>query len=379
MIDLLSEVDTPLEKKRCWLAIDRMLNEVDVQKSEVGYKPFQRSPYGIYTKQGEIIEKLKVLHEKETDEEIRVFSATVINNLEQNLKASRKGEFWEKVENSRQLNEKLKAEGYRLEGSFDDLELPTIEGLTASEWFDKGFAEPDENLKVEYYSRAIKLNPQYAAAYNNRGDAYQALDRIDEAFKDFSKAIEFNAENAPAYINRGNIYQKMEKHSEAVQDFSRAISLNSKYALTYNNRGSSYKKLGKYKKALKDFNMTIQLEPKFNTAYFNRGDVLRKMGKNQEAISNYTKAIDLDPNNAVALNNRGFSYNNLGQYQNAIQDYQRAIEINPDYAAAYYNLGVVYWTLNRWKDVVQAWEKSLDQSYFNRYLPLARERARKAR
>ena len=383
MIDLLSAINDKHERKRCWLAIDRMLDEIDVQKSESGYRPFQRGPYGIYAQPGVIIEKLKTQHETEMNEEIKAFSAKVINKLEKKLNARRKGDFWDKVEHSRDLNKKLKTKEFDLKKPSQNLNDPSIDGLTAMEWFDKGYAETDENLRIEYYTKAIELSPQHAASYNNRGDAYQALGKEQEAFQDFSGAIQFNPEFAPAYINRGNINQKRGKHQEAIQDFSRAIQLESNYTLAYNNRGMSYKNLGRYEEALLDFNQAIQLEPKFVSAYFNRGDVYRKLGKDNEAILDYTKAIELDPNFALAYNNRGLSYDKSGKYQQAIQDYKKAIEIIPDYAAAYYNLGIAYWTLNRWKDVVQAWEKSLelnpDQSYIIQYLPKAKRQARKIR
>jgi len=383
MIDLLAGIDDNVEKKRCWLAIDRMLDEIDVQKSEAGYRPFQRGPYGIYIQPGEIIEKLRSQLQKETDEEIKVFSAKIINKLEKNLNAKRKGEFWQKVEFSKELNERIQAQGFDSQRSSENVDEPSIEGLTASEWFDKGYAEPDETLKIEYYTKVIELNPQHAASYINRGDAYQALGRENEAFQDFSKAIQLNPEFAPAYINHGNIYQNREKHEEAIQDFSRAIELEPKYTLAYNNRGTSYKNLGRYEEALQDFNKAIQLEPKFVSAYFSRGDVYRKMEKDKEAIEDYTIAIKLDPNNAIAYNNRGLSYNNLQEYQKAIQDYKKAIEITPTYAAAYYNLGVVYWKLEKWTDVVEAWEKSLElnpeQDYIIEYLPKAKRQSRKVR
>lgn len=380
MIDLLPRINSKQDKIRCWLAIDRMLKEIDVQKSESGYRPFQRSPYGIYARPGEIIEQLKSQHENETDPEIKAYSTKVINKLEKNLITRRSGEFWDRVALSRELNQKLEAKGFDLKKSSENVMEPSIEGLIASEWFDKAYVEPDENLKIAYYSKSIALSPQHAASYNNRGDAFQALGREDEAFQDFSSAIQLNPDFAPAFINRGNIYQNRGKNEQAIQDFSQAIQLEPKYTLAYNNRGMSFKNLSRYEEALEDFNQAILLEPKFVSAYFNRGDVYRKMGKDQEAITDYTRAIDLDPNNAVAYNNRGLSYNNLGNYRQTIQNYKKAIEISPDYAAAYYNLGVVYWTLSRWKDVVTAWEKSLelnpDQSYIIQYLPKAKRQAR---
>lgn len=383
LIDLLSEINDKDQKKRCWIAIDRMVGEIDVQKSESGYRPFQRRPNGIFVQPGVIIKKLKTQFNSETDGEIKSFSAKVIEKLEKNLTASRKGEFWDKVEFSRELNKKLEIEGLNQSKASENFNEASIDGLSATEWFDKGYAETDENLKIEYYSRSIELNPKHAASYNNRGDAYQALGKEDEAFQDFCQAILFNPDFAPAYINRGNISQKWGKHEEAVQDFSRAIELEPKYTLAYNNRGMSYKNLGRYEQALNDFNQALQLEPKFVSAYFNRGDVYRKLGKDREAILDYTRAIELDPNFALAYNNRGLSYDKLTEYKQAIQDYKKAIEIDPDYAQAYYNLGIVYWTLNRWNDVVQAWEKSLelnpDQNYIIQYLPKAKRQARKMR
>lgn len=382
IIDLLSEIKHKEAKKRCWLAIDRMLDEVDVQKSESGYQPFQRGPYGLYIQSGEIIDKLKVQHSRETDEEISAFSEQVISKLEKNLSAKKSGEFWQKVEFSRELNKKIQVEGFKVHDS-DERSKPMKEGLTASEWFDKGYVETDDNIKIEYYTRAIELDSQYAAAYNNRGHTYQALGQNQPALDDFNRAIELNPGFEPAYINRGNIYQKLDRPEDAVQDFSKAIELETKYTFAYYNRGMSYKNLGRYEEALLDFNKAVQLEPKFVSAYFNRGDIYRKLGKDNEAVLDYTRVIEIDPNHALAYNNRGLCYNTLGSHQKAILDYSKAIEVAPDYAAAYYNLGIVYWTLNRWQDVVNAWDKSLelnpDQSYIIEYLPKARRQARKMR
>ena len=64
LISTLSFLDSNVEKQRCWIAIDRMLNEIDVKKSEFGYKPFQRSSAGIFTKKGEIITLLQTYYHR---------------------------------------------------------------------------------------------------------------------------------------------------------------------------------------------------------------------------------------------------------------------------------------------------------------------------
>ena len=381
MIDLLPGVKDQDEKWRAWLAIDRMLAEIDVQKSESGYKPFQRGASGIFIQPGVIIEKLRTLHEQETDGELKAFSRAIFSKLEKNLNAEKTGDFWQRVEFSKELQHRIDS------GGLDQQDARTEElyamRLAAYDWFNKGYISSDNKLKVDYYTRAIEFDTSYVSAYNNRGNAYQALGIRDSALADYDRAVSLDSLFAPAYINRGNILQEFGRHDEAVQDFSRAIKLEPGYTLAFNNRGKSYKELGMYGKARQDFNRVIQLEPKFASAYFHRGDVHRRMGNDPDAIADYTIAIDFDPTNTIAYNNRGMSNNNLKRYQQAILDYKKAIEISPDYAAAYYNLGIVYWTLSKWKDVVIVWEKSLelnpDQSYIIEYLPKARSQARKMR
>ena len=40
-----------------------------------------------------------------------------------------------------------------------------------------------------FFSEAIKKNPDFADAYNNRGVVYLKVGRTDEALKDFEKAV----------------------------------------------------------------------------------------------------------------------------------------------------------------------------------------------
>ena len=53
---------------------------------------------------------------------------------------------------------------------------------------------------IERYSHAIYLDPTFAAAYTNRGLAYEEKKDYDSAIADHSKAIELNPYNAYAYV-----------------------------------------------------------------------------------------------------------------------------------------------------------------------------------
>lgn len=71
-------------------------------------------------------------------------------------------------------------------------------------------ARKSENfpLAIEYYSKAINLNPKYFKALFNRGFAYDKLGQYDNAINDYTRAIEVNPNSAYAYYNRAISYDK---------------------------------------------------------------------------------------------------------------------------------------------------------------------------
>ena len=60
------------------------------------------------------------------------------------------------------------------------------------------------------YDKAIALKPDYAEAYNNRGNALSELKRHEEALASYDKAIALKPDYAEAYNNRGDCAQRPE-------------------------------------------------------------------------------------------------------------------------------------------------------------------------
>ena len=195
---------------------------------------------------------------------------------------------------------------------------------------------------IEAYSRAIELNPNDAASYNNRGLAYKEKGEHDCAIEDYTKAIELNPKFAEAYVNRGNAYRETGELNRALEDCNKAIELNPKLTEAYVSRGSAYGAKGEFDCVLEDCNTAIELNPKFADAYSNRGNARCAKGEVDLAIEDCNTALRLEPDHAGAYSNRGVAYCQKGEFDQAIENYTKAIELNPKLAEVYNNRGFTY-------------------------------------
>lgn len=112
---------------------------------------------------------------------------------------------------------------------------------------------------VNLLDKAIKQNPNFIQAYNNRGNAYRDLKQYQKALNDYDKAISLNPKFVKAYSNRGNIYYDQKKYQMAIKDYNKTISLNSSYRMAYLNRGLAYHQLKKNNLACTDLKKACQL------------------------------------------------------------------------------------------------------------------------
>src|SRR4029077_18900380 len=60
---------------------------------------------------------------------------------------------------------------------------------------------------IAEYSEAIRLDPNFADAFYNRGLAREDKGNLDDAIQDFSRAIALNPRHALAYTERGSTFE----------------------------------------------------------------------------------------------------------------------------------------------------------------------------
>lgn len=107
-------------------------------------------------------------------------------------------------------------------------------------WSGSGYSDP--NLAIDYFTQAIRLDPNNANTYHARGMAYDQLGRYAEAVADLSCAVSLYPDNAEYYNNRGNAYYAMNKLAEARRDWEKACDMGSTHGCENLERFFSLKK-----------------------------------------------------------------------------------------------------------------------------------------
>jgi tetratricopeptide (TPR) repeat protein len=145
-----------------------------------------------------------------------------------------------------------------------------------------------------HYTRAIEQQPDFAAAFLNRGRVSLFDGKLDAAVADFRKACELVPDAAMAHTWLAAGLLDKGEHDAARDTAAKALKLDAKQAFAWYIRG---------------------------TAQVHKGELAK-------AIDDLTEAAKLSPNDAIIYNNRGIAYQKLGNEKNALADFERRDQLN---------------------------------------------------
>jgi TolB-like protein/Flp pilus assembly protein TadD len=174
----------------------------------------------------------------------------------------------------------------------------------------------DNERAVEFFKKAIALDPHYALAFTGLADAYaQRVQRYglsaewaDSSIELSKHAIELDPDLADAYKSLGLAYFQREWYASAIEQYRKALSLNPNYA----------------------------------SAYANMGEVMLWTGRQDEAIRLVRKAVALSPGRASFHSMLGNAYAELEMDSSSLYWFTKAIELQPSLTPLYVGLGELY-------------------------------------
>ncbi|MGZ5927127.1 MAG: tetratricopeptide repeat protein [Rhizomicrobium sp.] len=149
---------------------------------------------------------------------------------------------------------------------------------------------------------AIRLDPDHAQTYTNRGAALRKLGRSELALKDETSAIRIDPTRPEYFDNRGLSLAGNGDYAGAIADYDEAIRLRPETKFL-TNRGDAWQAKKDYDRAIADYDAAQKLDPKFQRLYNNRGAAWQHKGDRARAKADYAEAVRLDPSDQNAAEN----------------------------------------------------------------------------
>jgi DNA-binding winged helix-turn-helix (wHTH) protein/TolB-like protein/Tfp pilus assembly protein PilF len=177
------------------------------------------------------------------------------------------------------------------------------------------------NKAIEFFKKAIELDPEYALAYAGLADTYIIQGLYDllppkptflEAKENALKALELDPTLGEAHTSLA------------------AVELFCHWNFTRAEEG---------------FLRALDLNPNHTIAHLEYADLLSAAGRHEEGISEMRYAQSLDPLNLGLIMNVGDHLSFARHYDEAVEWYQKTLEMEPNFIRAYLRLALTYMRL----------------------------------
>jgi tetratricopeptide (TPR) repeat protein len=175
---------------------------------------------------------------------------------------------------------------------------------------------------VNYFERAIDLDPNFALAYVELARSYLAQigfaglpqdETIAKAEPLIKKALGLNDRLGEAHTVFAIIQRNRTDFEGAEETYQRALELNPNDAKAYEGYG-----------------------------YL----LLQVLGRPEEALIMHRKAVELDPLSAPAINGVGQVLERLGRFDEGLSWYERSFQVDPGYSLNLWSIGVHHWLVS---------------------------------
>jgi tetratricopeptide (TPR) repeat protein len=188
---------------------------------------------------------------------------------------------------------------------------------------------------IEYFQRAVDLDPDYAAAHAGLADAYVILNfytgrqrnaSIDRAREASRRALILDPSMAEAHATQAYIKFYYEWDWPGAEDaFRKAIALNPHYATARQWYAEYLFYMGRFDEALRQINRAHELDPQSIVINLQLASPYMFSKRYDQAIGKIREALRLNPEFPLGIYMLGTCYEQLGRFDEALGEYRKIL------------------------------------------------------
>jgi protein O-mannosyl-transferase len=213
--------------------------------------------------------------------------------------------------------------------------------------------------ELTLWQDVLAHDPADAKAQYNVGTVYLDRKQPQRAVEYFERAIELQPDFAQAHHNLGAAFSTLGRPDEATKEFERAVALEPRYSLARVKLGITAMQAGELDAAEEHFLAALRANPNSAAAHSGFAGLLLEKGQLDDAIRHAQAALDAGPESAEAHNTLGAALAQQGQMAAAVEHFEAAVRLDPGLLLAQGNLAAAYASLGRLDDAHQAAAKAL--------------------
>ena len=181
---------------------------------------------------------------------------------------------------------------------------------------------------MDYYRRALELNPRYDLAAMGLGHA--ALEGGDPAgaVKAFQWALELNPRNFVVKLAMANAYERLNRLDDAANLQKEVLASHPGEGKANSDYGVTLVRMHRYAEGQAALEKAVELGYRSGITYNFLGTARLAQGQADEGVRAYEEAIRLDPKYSAPYGNLALYYLRAGETVKARQYYQKACEID---------------------------------------------------
>jgi TolB-like protein/DNA-binding winged helix-turn-helix (wHTH) protein/Tfp pilus assembly protein PilF len=181
---------------------------------------------------------------------------------------------------------------------------------------------------IDYFNRAIEIDPNYSLPYTGLADIYQLTEQPQRARKEVQKALELDDQSAEAHNSQANLLYTFDRDWEgADREFKRALQLDHNYAPAHHWYSMYLALKGRKQEALVEAEKAYEVDPLSPVVGANLAKILHEAGEDDRAIEQAKKTLDVDPDSAVTHAVLAIIYQDQQKYEQSITESKTALHL----------------------------------------------------